>query len=90
MTWHKPSAFLQKAFCAPAHTADAGGCGERFESPGIDSPTSEPAAFTRPPAELFSCPTDLSKALLYVGGTIFLVSSENVPPKCLLESSFVS
>ena len=54
MTWHKPSAFLQKAFCAPAHTADAGGCGERFESPDTGIPDSEPAAFTRPPAELFS------------------------------------
>ncbi|MBQ6784964.1 MAG: hypothetical protein IJO82_04080, partial [Clostridia bacterium] len=69
---------------------DAGGCGERFESPGTGSPTSEPSAFTIPPAERFSCPTDLFKALLYVGGTIFLVSSENVPQKCLLESSFVS
>ena len=58
MTWHKPSAFLQKAFCAPAHTADAGGCGERFESPGFGSPTSEPAAFTIPPAELFSLETE--------------------------------
>ena len=54
MTWHTPSAFLQKAFCAPAHIVDAGGCGERFESPDTGIPDSEPAAFTRPPAELFS------------------------------------
>ena len=40
--------------CAPAHTADAGGCGERFESPGTGSPNSEPAAFPSPPAERFS------------------------------------
>ena len=33
---------------------DAGGCGERFESPGLGSPTSEPSAFTIPPAEHFS------------------------------------
>ena len=37
----------------PRTPFDAGGYGERFESPGTDSPTSEPAAFTRPPAELF-------------------------------------
>jgi len=54
MTWHKPSASLRKAYFAHAHTADAGEGGERFESPGIGSPTSEPAAFTRPPAEHFS------------------------------------
>ena len=36
---------------------DAGGCSKRFESPCIGSPRSEPAAFTIPPAELFSrCP----------------------------------
>ena len=33
---------------------DAGGCGERFESPGTGSPASEPVAFTLPPAERFS------------------------------------
>ena len=38
----------------PRTPSDAGGCGERFESPGTGSPTSEPAAFTIPPAELFS------------------------------------
>ena len=38
----------------PRTPFDAGGCGERFESPGTGSPISEPAAFTRPPAELFS------------------------------------
>ena len=38
----------------PRTPPDAGGCGERFESPGTGSPTSEPAAFTIPPAELFS------------------------------------
>ena len=54
MTWQKLSASLRKAFRAPSHTADAGGCSERFERPGIGCPASEPAAFTRPPAELFS------------------------------------
>ncbi|MBQ6525679.1 MAG: hypothetical protein IJI32_03520 [Clostridia bacterium] len=82
-------AFAEGFSCARAHPLTQA-VRERFESPVIGSPASEPAAFTIPTAELFSCPTDLSKALLYVGGTSFLVSSENVPPKCLLESSFVS
>ncbi|MEE1188970.1 MAG: hypothetical protein UHM52_08310, partial [Acutalibacteraceae bacterium] len=41
-------------FVRPRTPFDAGGCSERFESPGISSPTSEPAAFTIPPAEHFS------------------------------------
>ena len=81
--------FAESFSCARAYRLTQAGAvnGSRARA---CSPASEPAAFTIPPAERFSCPTDLSKALLYVGGTSFLVSSENVPPKCLLESSFVS
>jgi hypothetical protein len=62
MTWHKPSAFLQKAFCAPAHTADAGGCGERFESPGYSARTPN---LRRSPASLLNIsPAEISKAAI--------------------------
>ena len=44
----------ERLFVRPCTLLDAGGYGERFESPGSRSPTFEPAAFTRPPAEHFS------------------------------------
>jgi len=46
--------FCRRLIVRPRTPFDAGGCVERFESPGISSPASEPAAFTRPPVELFS------------------------------------
>ena len=44
---------IKLKFVRPRTPSDASGCVERFESPGTGSPTSEPAAFTLPPAELF-------------------------------------
>ena len=37
-----------EVFVRPRTLFDAGGCSERFESPGFGSTTSEPAAFTHP------------------------------------------
>ena len=63
MTWHKSSAFLQKACCAPAHTADASGCGERFESPGT---AARPPNLRRSPSRLLNVsPAPLTSPRLF-------------------------